>query len=173
MRTRTTILLFGICSLLSAQRYQPPVHDYPLQERYNDSLFIYNTFATQIETLKKLKESDLPAWREREARDNALIACALIRLKAYNKTDYLPDDDHNRKQGGTALHYPAPSKKEHRAYFEKSGYLFRYSITDHQTHLMYDSAGVKRIPYVVRYHFDHERIISKDTLNPVTLEPLH
>ena len=171
MRVILVWLLTYVSIPLLAQRYIPPQCDCSPEARYNDSLFIYNTYASQIEMLKNVKESDIQNWRDRQAHDDAVIACKLICLKQCNGIDYLPDDEYNREGIGTGLHYPAPSLMKHAGVFVPNTYSFRYSIIDVQTHFMSDptdSTGKRKIPYIIRYLYDHGRVIQVQKLNPVT-----
>jgi hypothetical protein len=155
----------------TAQHAKVPQKPYTATERYNDSLLIYNVYKTQIEMIQRITSINQQSWYDRSAHDDSIIACALIRLKTYNKEAYQPDKDFNREGLGVALHYPAPSLLEHSGQFVQKVLTFRYSILDTQTHFMSDSSG-RKIPYNIRYYYDHGRIIAEERINPITFEKI-
>lgn len=173
--------IIGIFSVLcflttAAQNHKVSDKPYDFTARHNDSLFIYNTYASQIKMLAELRTTDLPLWYTRFAEDDRLVACAKIRLKNYNHGhDYEPDSISNREGFGTAMRYPEPTNTQKTNPFqgifvsEKNVYII--IAIDEQTHFMTDSSDHRRkIPYIQQYHFDHGRITAVDTLNPVTFE---
>lgn len=165
--------LFIIWFIISnGQRAHAPQKPYSAIERYNDSLLIYNVYRTQIDFLKQITSINQQSWYDRSAHDDSIIACALIRLKAYNHVTYEPDSEFNREGLGVAFHYPAPSLLEHSGQFVQKILVFRFSILDSQTHFMTDSSG-RKIPYNTRYYYDHGRVIAEERLNPVTLDKIN
>jgi len=156
--------------LLGGSSYKLPPGD--AQQMYNDSLLIYNIYKTQIQTLRDAKETDRNAWYRREAMDDSTTACAFLRLQQYNKERYLPIDELNKEGMGVAYMYPVPSVISYPGQFVSTTPTFRYATLDMQTHFITDSTGKTRIPYVIKYYYDKQRLLFKDTLNPITLEKL-
>lgn len=168
-----------LCFLTTAAQKHTKASDkpYDVTARHNDSLLIYNTYASEIETLTHLRTTDLQSWYDREAADDKLTVCAKIRLKAYNHNkDYEPDNTIEREGFGTAKHYPEPTNVQKTArplegMFITEKNMYQVIMIDQQTHFLSDSVDHrKKIPYIQQYHFDHGRIKYVDTLNPVTFE---
>lgn len=163
--------LVGVISITVAQRHIVIAH-YSSVEQYNDSLLIYNTYLSQIEMLKSLKQTDYYKWFEREMHDDSLTACAFLRLKQLNKVEYAPIKTFEREGLGQARQFPAPSRINHAGVFVTSRYHYRYSITDKQTYFLCDSAGMTKAPYIIKYYYDRGRVLFIEKLNPITLEKI-
>lgn len=166
-------LVLGFTIIFAQQNNsRKPKKPYTAIERYNDSLLIYNVYKTQIEFLQQITSINQQSWYDRSAHDDSIIACALIRLKAYNQVTYEPDSEFNREGLGVAFHYPAPSLIEHSGQFVQKVLTFRYSILDTQTHFMSDSLN-RKIPYNTRYYYDKGRVIAEERVNPITFEKIN
>ena len=156
----------------TGQRAHTPLKPYLPTDRYNDSLLIYNVYKTQITFIQQVTSINLQSWYDRSAHDDSIVACALIRLKAYNNETYQPDSEFNREGFGAAFHYPSPSLLEHSGQFVQKILTFRFSILDSQTHFMSDSSN-RKVPYNTRYYYDHGRVIAEERINPITLEKIN
>jgi hypothetical protein len=152
-----------------------PEGDYDATKRYNDSLLIYNTYRSQINTLKTMKESDQQAWYDREANDDSLTVCAKLRLGNYNHSTYEPSETWEREGLGSAYGYPAPSTVEHetaQAFGKSTEPKPRYVVYDKQTHFLFTNKLTTIIPYIKKFIFDKGRLLYVEKLNPVTMEKL-
>ena len=147
--------------------------EYDATARYNDSLLIYNTYHSQIETLKKLKETDLQKWYDLDAANDRIITCAKLRLKKYNHQSYEPVMVFERKGMGMAYAYPKPHSTEHStadAFAKVSTLKYHYVVYDKQTRFCCDKLGSLHIPYILKYVYDQGRLLFMEKLNPVTME---
>lgn len=149
--------------------------EYDATSRYNDSLLIYNTYRTQIETLKKLKETDLQKWYDLDATNDRIVACAKLRLKKHNHQNYEPSLVVERKGIGMAYAYPKPQGTNETSLenFTKTvAAKYHFVVYDKQTHFCCSKLGGLHIPYILKYVYDQGRLLFMEKLNPVTLEKI-
>src|SRR5687768_17402023 len=71
-----------------------------------DSVFVYNLYKDNIATLQKIKDSN--QWHLLQDSLDALTACALRRLRIYNKQEYKPAKYFERREFGEAYCFPKP-----------------------------------------------------------------
>lgn len=150
-------------------------NDYDATERYNDSLLIYNTYHSQIEQLKKLKETDLQTWYQMDATNERVTTCAKLRLKKHNKQSYEPVTVFERKGMGVAYAYPKPGAESYSApaaFAKSADPKYHFVVYDLQTHFLKDKVRKISIPYVLKLVFDQGRLLFSYKLNPVTLQKL-
>lgn len=139
---------------------------------YRDSLFIYNIYKDEVDTLAKAH--DYLAWRQREYIDAAMTEKAFERLAQFNGVPYEPVEVLNREGFGTAYRYPKPSDPEAvkgDADIDSSG--IKFSVTLPQTRFITDLNGMTRIPFIIRVYFDQngeQRYV--ELLDPSTCELL-
>ncbi len=149
--------------------------EYDATSRYNDSLLIYNTYRTQIETLKKLKETDLQKWYDLDAANDRIVACAKLRLKKYNRQNYEPSLVVERKGIGMAYAYPKPHSTIETSVenFTKTvAAKYHFAVYDRQTRFCCDKIGGLHIPYILKYVYEEGRLLFMEKLNPVTMEKI-
>lgn len=148
---------------------------YDANDRYNDSLLIYNTYHSEVESLKKLKDTERAKWYALHDGNDSKTACAKIRLKTYNKEDYKPYIVFERKGYGEAYSYPKPSNKEHNtpsAFTKSDEPQYRFVVYDKQTRFISLKNCAVKIPYILKLVFDKGRLLFTEKLNPVTYEKL-
>lgn len=152
-----------------------PEQEYDAVQRYNDSLLIYNTYQSQAQMLKSMKETDRQAWYKREAYADSLTACAKMRLKRYNHESYKPNDVFESQGFGISYLYPRPSTIDYEtapAFAKASAPNYRFIVYDKQTHFQITENLGKVIPYIKKLIFDKGRLLYIEKLNPVTFEKL-
>lgn len=150
--------------------------EYDATARYNDSLFIYNTYQSSIDELKALKETDLQRWYDLDAANDRLTACAKVRLKKYNHKDYEPIDVFEREGMGTAYAYPKPGVIEYKtpdAFAKKNTPDYHITVYDKQTHFLSSGNCNLHVPYILKMIFDKGRLMLAEKLNPITYEKLY
>lgn len=149
--------------------------NYDHTARYNDSVLIYSTYQPAIEFLKKMKETDRQKWYTMEAEMDRLTACAKLRLKKYNGTDYGPLKVFDRSGFGVAPSYPKPGVTNYEtpgAFAKVFDPKYHYVVYDKQTRFLCVAGSCLKIPYILKMVFDKGRMIFSEMLNPVTLEKL-
>ena len=152
-----------------------PESSYDITERYNDSLLVYNTYQSQIELLKTVKETERERWYQQDATTDRLTACAKVRLKKYNHQDYKPVTTFERVGMGVAYAYPKPGNAVHttpEAFSKGSLPKYHFVVYDKQTRFFSEKNCALRIPYILKMVFDKGRLLFMDKLNPVTLQKL-
>ena len=149
-------------------------NNYDAVARYNDSLLIYNTYNSQIEQLKKLKETERQSWYQSDAANDRLTACAKLRLKKHNHQNYEPATVFEREGMGTAYAFPKPGTIEYKApyaFAKTSIPQYHFTVYEKQTHFLSLNSCL-RIPYIIKMVYDKGRLLLAEKLNPVTLEKL-
>lgn len=150
-------------------------NSYDQTARYNDSVLIYSTYQPAIEFLKKMKETDRQKWYTMEAEMDRLTACAKLRLKKYNGTDYSPVKVFDRSGYGVASSYPKPGVVTHEtpgAFTKAFDPKYHYVVYDKQTRFLCVAGSCLKVPYILKMVFDKGRMIFSEMLNPVTYEKL-
>lgn len=148
---------------------------YDATARYNDSVLIYTTYHSQIETLRKLKETDRQKWYDLDALSDKITTCAKLRLKKFNHEDYEPIMVFERPGMGTAYAFPKPGSTiyvESETFPKTETPKYHFVVYDKQTHFLKEGNCFMSIPYILKLVFDKGRLLFTDKLNPVTMEKL-
>ncbi|MFN8323321.1 MAG: hypothetical protein U0T74_11740 [Chitinophagales bacterium] len=149
--------------------------EYDIEQRYNDSLLIYETYQSQIPVLQSLQETQRQEWYTRELRDDSLTACAKIRLQKFNKQRYYPCRSFDRKGLGVAYAYPKPVLHEYQTTSDFAAMSVpknTFAITDRQTRFITDQQTNTKTPYIQRMIYENGRLTRIEKLHPLTLEKL-
>lgn len=149
--------------------------EYDIEQRFNDSLLLYETYQSQIPMLQSLKETERQQWYTREVSDDSITVCARIRLQKFNKQPFYPSKTYDRKGLGVAYAYPKPvlhdipvKAVEQDMPVAKSA----FAVYDRQTRFIIDEQTNHKTPYIQRMIYVNGRLNRIEKLNPLTLEKL-
>lgn len=130
----------------------------------SDSLFIYNFYKGQIDSIKSTSlRMDYTQWYSIADKKDSGLACAFLRLKKINGKDYLPVRRKEVEGFGVAYEYPHPD----------SIYDFSFSVLYPPTKFILKDNGLTKIPYLELWYFNKEgHRLKIKIVNPVTLSEL-
>jgi hypothetical protein len=139
-------------------------------EACRDSLFVYNTYKNQVETLANT--TNYQAWRQTEYIDALMTEKAFERLERLNGVPYEPVETLNKEGLGTAYKYPKPTGAvDNYADIDRTD--IKFSIMLPQTRFITDINGMTRVPFIIRAYFGtngEEKYM--ELLDPYTCEAL-
>ncbi len=149
------------------------------EQAYQDSLFIYNTYKDNIQTLRETNDPNY--WYRLEDTLSFSTACSFRRLTLYNKTSYKPVLVYDKRDFGIAPYYPAPSGIVSQIPDVSVNtdvlHAYRttaYSVIGQETKFIADKNGKTIMPYIERVYYDVDNNIIKIVkLNPVTYLPIN
>jgi len=131
---------------------------------YSDSLLIYNSYKGQIDSIRLYSSKlDYRSWYAIQDKQDNSLACAFIRLKRLNGSDYLPIRDYQVEGFGVAYYYPSPD----------SMYNVSFSVIYPPTKFIVRDNGRTIIPYWEQYFFTKDgHKIGMRLVNPINFKEI-